>query len=191
MTDKVTLGDHEIEVYPQRHAYITNKVTKVLTKVMEQGGDIAEAGDLAAFLGDSAYAMLTAMLPAYGKRCPEYEFKGFVSKEAMDAGDYDEDNDKSPTFPEQIAAFEVIARVNRFDILKVVKNVIDPKAVKAVISLKVAQWMESGGSLTELSPMGGSAASTSSSTTDPTSTESTGSPGNESTSSHEPELSAD
>jgi len=191
--ETIKLGEHEVEVYPQRHAYITNKVGKVIAQVIADGGDINDAQDIVGFLGGGTYAMLAAMCPNYGKRCPEYEFMGFKDKESYERGDYDEKFDKSPDYPEQVAAFEVLARVNRFDVLKVVQHIIDPKMVKAAVAGWMADRMEStlsGGSVTELLPTDGSRMSTPFGTTPPTSTENGGSRGAASKLSSTPEPSA-
>lgn len=174
--EQVTLGKHTLDVYPQKHAYITNKVGKTLAKVVAAGVDIQEPQEIYNFfLGEGAYPLLAAMMPIYAQRCPQYEFMGFGSKEAWDAGDYDENTDDSPSYAELITAFEVVARVNRFDVLKVLKGVVDPKALRAQFTLMMSEAMEtrmsiSGPSATEQSENGGSETSTPSGTTPPTST---------------------
>jgi hypothetical protein len=78
-------------------------------------------------------------VPNLEKRIPEYEFRGYGSREAMDAGEYDEQADHSPTVPEIRAAFEVASAVNSFDIIRHVWAVVDPSLLRGVINAQVAE----------------------------------------------------
>ena len=174
MTETITLGDHELECYPQRHAYLTNKLSKYVDRLAASDLDISDASGLATFLGSEAYDLLSVLIPQYGKRCPRYEFLGFESQEACDVGEYDEELDKSPTFEQIIEAFTVSARVQRFDTLKILGKVFDPKLIRGWINAQVATALTNSASLP--SAQDGSETSTTSGETSPTLTASTDSP---------------
>lgn len=174
MTETITLGDHELEVFPQRHAYLTNKLGKYIDRLAASDLDISDASGLTSFLGSEAYDLLGVLVPQYGKRCPRYEFLGFASQAACDAGDYNEELDKSPTFEQIIEAFTVSARVQRFDTLKILGKVFDPKLIRGWINAQLATALTNSASLH--SAQDGSETSTSSGGTSPTLTESTASP---------------
>jgi hypothetical protein len=137
-THEVTLGEHTIPVYAQRHAYLSNRLGRFLDGFLERVGDL-EPRDLVAALQSNSYELLSVLLPNLEKRVPEYEFRGYGSREAMDADDYDENLDKSPTVPEIRAAFEVASRVNGFDVLSHLWKVIDPSLLRGVINAQIAE----------------------------------------------------
>jgi len=167
---EVTLGDHTIPVYAQRHAYLLNRLGRFISDLQASAGDV-EGDVLLAFLQARSYELLCALMPNLDKRLPEYEYRGYGSREAMEAGDYDEHVDKSPTLPEIRHALEVASTVNGFDVLVHLKALIDPKLVRGWLSAQVAEAILAS-SPSSPSANGGSA-STSSGTTPPTSTAST------------------
>lgn len=162
---EITLGEHTVPVYAQRHAYLQNRLGRFIDRLLEQGVDGGSVLDVAQH---SAYELLCVLIPNLDKRLPEWEFKGYGSREAMDAGEYDDKADRSPTVPEIREAFVVAARVNAFDALKVLGTILDPQLLRGVVTAQVAQAI-SPTSPTSLSANGASA-STSSMTTGPTST---------------------
>jgi hypothetical protein len=173
-SEKVTLGDHELDVYPQRHAYLTNKLSKYIDQIAEASSEMGDAASFVRFLGNEAYDLLIVLIPQYGKRCPKYEFLGYGSQEACDAGEYDEAEDKSPTFEEIINAFTVASRIQRFDTLKILGKVFDPNLVRGWINAQLATHLSKSVSLQ--SAPDGVGTLTSSGATSPTSTERTDSP---------------
>jgi hypothetical protein len=144
---------------------------------VQLGGSILE------WAGSSAYELLVALIPTVGKRMPEYEFFGFPSKEAYDNGNYDEEADDSPTIPEIANAFEVAIRVNKFDLLSVIKNIIDPKELRSPISKRIAEAISRGSQNSQ--QQNGTSPLMSSMTSPPTSTENGVSPSPDLTSSSE------
>lgn len=150
MTDvrKITLGEHEIPVLPQRHAYIENRVARFAESATDEGvGQLTEAGSIDSVLrviGDGVYDLLAAIIPNLSKRIPKYEFRGYASKEAYDARDYDEAQDKSPTFPEIKAAFKVAIEVNDFDLFAHLKAIVDPQLLRAELSLWLTEHLSTG-----------------------------------------------
>lgn len=169
---EITLGAHEVPVYAQRHAYLTNSLSKFFRQLTSMGTDLTldSPEDLVPMLGEQAYDLLAIVLPTYGKRVPRYEFAGYASQEAMDNGDYDEAEDKSPSFPEIMDAFKAAAAENRFDVLSTIAKVVDPKLLKQLISTQIAIAI-SNASASLPSTSDGSTPSTSSGTTAPTSSE--------------------
>jgi hypothetical protein len=171
----VTLGAHEeVPVYGQRHAWLTNQTVKFMQGLIQDGDlnvdiDADDPAGFINFLGARTYQLLCICIPAYGKRCKEYEFMGYGFQEAYEKGEYDESEDKSPTLPEILSAFEVAKQVNRFDVFKVIFNIIEPKMIKAWINARLAERLSSSAPQNLRSIKGGSDPSTSSGTSDPTS----------------------
>ncbi len=164
------MGDHKgVPVYGQRHAHLTNKLRKFFRALTTLQAGLDGPEDFVSALGDQAYELLAVAVPTYTKRCPKYEFCGYGSQEAMEAEDYDEKDDASPTFPEILTAFEVAAVVNRFDVFKMIGRVVDPKLLKAWINTQLAVAI-SNGSLSLPAAPGGSPTSTPFGATTPTST---------------------
>lgn len=167
----IDMGAHTgIPVYAQRHAYLTNKLAGFFRGLTELDASLDGPEDLVPLLGDQAYDLLTVVVPTYTKRCPKYEFCGYGSQEAYDLREYDESEDQSPDFPQILNAFEVSAEVNRFDVLKTIAKVVDPKLLKQWINTQLAIAI-SKGSPSLLAPTGGSQTSMDFGTTPPTSSE--------------------
>lgn len=89
------IGEHTLPVVPQRHAYLKHKLSaEDFTRIMSQD------------YGAESYRVLSILIPELPKQIPLWEWEGYASQEAMDAGDYNEAEDKSPTTAEIIDAFE-------------------------------------------------------------------------------------
>lgn len=153
---EIKLADHTIRVVGQKHAYLLHEVPKFLAKLPDGArafidsadgdlGDITE--QLPGFLGEHVYEALALLIPgADGKPggleniLPEHEFRGFATREAMDAGEYDPAYDKSPSFDEIVGAFEAVIKVNRFEVFRHVKDALgaggglDPTKARSMIS---------------------------------------------------------
>jgi hypothetical protein len=167
-TAEVTLGEHTVPVYAQRHAYLANRLGKFVDSLSERTDRFGDADNFFVVLQDFSYELLCMVIPTLAKRMPEYEFRGFSSREAMEAGDYDEQADKSPTVPEIKQAFAVAARVNGFDALGQLRGLVDPKLARAWVT---AQLADLASQTSQTSPSAnGASVSTSSGTTPPTST---------------------
>lgn len=140
---EVTLGEHTIPCVAQRHAYLENRLGRFfdsLTKIDTDGLSGDDVGNsLAKMFGEQTYDALCVFLPALAKRMPRYEFAGYGSADAMQAGEYDEDADKSPTFPQIVAAFEMAMKVNRFDVFKGVLAKLDPTMVGRMLNVAAAE----------------------------------------------------
>jgi hypothetical protein len=159
-----------IPAYAQRHAYLTNRLGKFIDVMASQADGLDSISSAVSVMGDSAYDVLCALIPNLSKRVPKWEFAGYGSAEAYEQGEYDENEDKSPTFPEIVEAFEIAVRVNRFDVFKALGSLVDPKMLKAELSLWISDRLS--GSESSPSISAGSEASESSGTTAPTSEDS-------------------
>jgi hypothetical protein len=168
---EVTLGEHTVPVYAQRHAYLANRLGRFIDTLLERVGDLDASGLIAA-MQQSSYELLCVVIPNLGQRLPEYEFRGFGSREAMDADESDENVDRSPTLPEIRTAFEVASKVNSFDVLRHLWGVVDPSLLRGIVNAQVAE------AISQTSPNShsgnGASVSTSSGMTGPTSTASEG-----------------
>lgn len=140
---EVTLGEHTIPCVAQRHAYLENRLGRFfesLTKLDTDGLTGDDIGNsLAKMFGEQTYEALCVFLPALSKRMPRWEFAGYASADAMLAGDYDDEADKSPTFPQIVAAFEMAVKVNRFDVFKGLLGKLDPTMVGQMLNVVVAE----------------------------------------------------
>lgn len=101
--ETVRLGDHVVPVVAQRHARLRNKLSADdFQKIMTMD------------YGKEAYRVLSVLIPAMLVKdettgvpmVPLYEFEGYRSQEAMEADDYQEEYDRSPTTEEIVLAFE-------------------------------------------------------------------------------------
>jgi len=167
---EITLGEHTLPVYPQRHAYLSNRLGRFIDDLLERVGDLDTSGLIVA-VQQSSYELLCVLVPNLEKRVPEYEYRGYASREAMDRDEYEERTDRSPTIPEIRTALEVAAKVNSFDVLKHLGAVLDPTLLKGIVNAQVAE------AISQTSPSSpsanGASASTNSGTRPPTSTVST------------------
>jgi hypothetical protein len=165
---KIRLGEHEVDVFAQRHAYLENKLGKWFAALAESSQQNLDVNNLLAFLGGQTYDVLVVMIPTLGRRMPRWEFDGYGSQEAWEAKDYDEQLDKSPTVPEIVNAFEVAIQVNRFNVFGALTKIVDPRMLRALVNERLAATI-SQKSQSSLPPSGESDP-TSSGTTPPTST---------------------
>lgn len=168
---EVTLGGVTIPVYPQRVAYLENRIGPTVRGILARGEDIT-AETIIAFLGEGAYDGLVALIPNLEKRLPRWKFRGFASQEAYEAGEYDEAVDDSPTLPETLAAFETALHINGLHELAKLGKVIDARLLRAQLNRAIAESIASPSSQS----VSGASESTSSGTTAPTLTESEDSP---------------
>ena len=134
--EKVRLGDHELDVYAQRHAYLAKKLGKLFATFAQSGEELS--ADMLSYGQGAVYELLSIFIPQLPKRMPEYEFRGYASKEALDADEYDPEQDKSPTVPEVTSALEAVTRVNRFDLLKHLGRWVDSDLLRARLNQELA-----------------------------------------------------
>lgn len=166
---EVRLGDVVVPVYAQRHAYLANRLGRTFQAFVESGEQLATENFLS-FLGGQTYEVLSALIPALGSRMPKHVFAGFGSPEAMDAGEYDPGQDRSPSFPEMVEAFECVWRVNRFDVVGKLGSIVDPTLLRAAVRAQMAERLSTTSQSSP--PMSGGSDRTSSGTTAPTGSQS-------------------
>jgi hypothetical protein len=136
---EVSLGDVVVPVYPQRHAYLMNRLGRTLAQFAASTQGEINTENFVSFLGGNTYDVLAALIPALPSRLPRHVFMGYESEEAAEKGDYDETKDKSPDLPQIIGAFEACIRVNRFDVLGGLKAIVDPTLLRAYVRKEMAQ----------------------------------------------------
>lgn len=122
MAAKVTLGQHEVPVVGQSIPYLEHELRSSLGEVVGgfAGGEIEASAEGIMSLGwGTVYKVLGALIPDMKARIPEYQWHGYATREAFDSNDDDaREFDNTPTMPQVITAFEVVAQVNRWDALK-------------------------------------------------------------------------
>jgi hypothetical protein len=137
----VQLGEHSYAVYAQRVGYLENKLGRTLDRLVS--GNVTDGASIVAMLGEQVHGVLGVFLP---RLMPLHEFRGYVSPEALAAGDYQPEADSSPTVPEIRSAFETVLRVNGFDLLQGLGKLLDTDLLKAAASSAVARQLTSGDS---------------------------------------------
>jgi hypothetical protein len=166
MPETITLGAVEIDVLPQRHAYLSNRLGPAIQQAFNRGEGLTADG-LIEFAAEGTYDVLCALIPKLSQRMPRWQFLGYGSQTALDAGEYDEATDESPTLPEIREAFVVALRTNCIDELgKLLGKVVDPQLIRGQVNLAVANSLASP----SLPSTSGGSESTSSGPTSPTST---------------------
>lgn len=173
-------GGVTVPVYPQRHARLTRKLSRLVLGVVEQGQNLTVDNLLDVSQG-RAWELLCILAPALPQRMSEWQFRGYASAEAMDAGDYDEDQDTtSPSIPEIRHAVVTCATVSGLDFLTHAKGIfqmVDPTLLRALVSEQLMEIADSASTISRSSLSAtGDSPSTSSGTKAPTSSQSEGSP---------------
>jgi hypothetical protein len=103
---KVSLGDHEYVVVPQRVGYLFNGLGSDIETLFALAGDETSASSV---LGKPAHGLLAKLIPGFME---EWEFMGFGSAEAYEAGTYVPDSDTSPTPAEVFEAVKAVATIS-------------------------------------------------------------------------------
>jgi len=131
----VQLGSATIPVVPQKRATLRRRLASVGDGLAEALGETQDGfeGFIHA-LEDREYDVLSVLIPALPEHIPLYAWHGYVSQEAMDSRSFDEDDDRSVTFPETVNAFKVASEVNRLDLFLNLKALIDPKLLRELVS---------------------------------------------------------
>lgn len=165
--EAVKLGEHSYDVVPQKWGYLRTRLGGVFSALAESNTDGVNAADL---VGGRAHDVLKVFIP---NLMPSYEWHGYPTQEAMDAGDYSDEYDKSPTPDEIVLAFQVVMRANRLDLLGKLKDLVDPQMIRAYVNKAVAEAVDSQTTTSPNSSAAGTdGPSTTSSTTESTESES-------------------
>lgn len=107
------LGGREFPVVPQKHARLRHRLSAADFEAMMSQNYGVESHRVLSILIPALVPNPNAEPPRRGY--PVWEWEGYVSEDAMKAGEYDEDNDPSPTTEEIVAAFEKVLMVNGAD----------------------------------------------------------------------------
>jgi hypothetical protein len=167
-------GGVTVPVYPQRHARLSRKLSRLILGVVEEGQSLSVDTILDVGQG-RAWELLCILAPALPQRMSEWQFRGYTSADAMAAGDYDEDADTtSPSIPEIRSAIVTCANVSGLDFLTHAKGIVqlvDPTLLRALVSEQLMELVDSASTTSPSSPsVNGDSPSTSSGATTPTST---------------------
>lgn len=134
---KTKLGPYEYVLYPQKYGRLRNRLGDLM-KDLEGGNLIPQnTTNIVAVFGGVTYNLLQVFIPDI---MPEHEFEGFPTREAMEADEYDEDYDHSPTSPEIDDALTKAWQLNA-GALNRLKNLISPGVIRAMIEGKLLDWM--------------------------------------------------
>lgn len=171
---------HTYELVPQRHARLERRLVGE-HGVFSSLDDLAQLDEregldnIVNLLGGYLYDVLHVFIPDL---MPRHEFNGFATAEAMDASDYNENADTSPTVPQIVAAFRVAIDVNGLRWVGKLKDFFDPRLVRAQLNAVMAKWAaeqrkrlaETNGSpdSESLQPPSGESEPTTSGTSEPT-----------------------
>lgn len=170
-TRPVKLGEHDYVVFPQKIGYLMHKLGPQLQTILEAEIEGLDGIDMVAA---KTHEVLRIFIP---DMMPLHEFLGYASAEALEAGDYDENLDRSPEPLQVKAAFVAASDVNGGEVFKHLKALLGPvltQRVAAAITAAVASRTPSLTSPTPESsptspPTSGESAQTSSGTAPPTS----------------------
>lgn len=166
-SNRVELGGHSYVIVPQR----VGRLKKLLGR---QLGDITEIatgeGDLLDVGLEKAHSILGVFIPDL---MPLHEFCGYSSESAFNDPEADESDDVGPSFPEIVAAYEVIVAVNRFDLFKHLGKLVSPTLLRSIIQQEVGRTLmtpgTTNGSASSSATPGPDTPSTTSGTPSPTS----------------------
>jgi hypothetical protein len=132
----VTLGDHTYTIVPQRIGYLRSRLGTVFAGIVDL--EVSNA-NLLTVLGDKIYVLLQVFIPDL---MPEWEFHGYPTREAMEAEDYKEEYDHSPSPTEIREALTAGSAVNEIDLLKHLGKLIGPDLIRSWVAGAVADSMQ-------------------------------------------------
>lgn len=108
-TKVVRFGQHELQVVSQRHARLRHHSKRLGFGSVEE---FLLALALPVDGGHDRYELLCIAIPELAQKMPRFEWEGYASQEAMDADDYSEADDHSPSYDEIVAAGHAVVEVN-------------------------------------------------------------------------------
>jgi hypothetical protein len=121
----------------------------------------APTGDVLASLGAAGehvlYDLLCTVIPGLKARMPLYEFRGFASKDAMEADAYDEDADQAPTsaqVQEALSQAWEVSQLGRW--ISPLASIVDPTVLRAVVTGVLEDLAKAASSITSQSSSGAS-----------------------------------
>ena len=126
MPQDVTLGKHTYTVEEQPIGWLENQLGDKLELLANVD---LEKGNLIGQLGSQAYTVLKIFLP---ELMPEWEWRGYASREAFEKGEYDRAADNSPGAGEIKRALAAAISENG-DLGATVGNVLGPELIRALL----------------------------------------------------------
>jgi hypothetical protein len=130
--ERIALGDREYVVFPQKIGRLRSKLGlefhNLTALADELGGEGTGLNDFLETSLERAYRLLKVLIPDL---MPLHEFLGYGTEAAQEAGEYHEESDVGPDFPQIVHAFEVTLRVNRLDLFGHLKGLFDPDLIRA------------------------------------------------------------
>jgi len=102
---EIEIQGKTVTVVPQKHARLRNKLSTDDFDAIFQG---FASGTYAV----ESYRVLSVLVPDLKNHFKEYEWDGYVSQEAKDNDQYDEEADPGPTTAEIVLAFETALMVS-------------------------------------------------------------------------------
>lgn len=161
---KVTLANHEYVVEPQPYAYLRFGFKKFLANLTDVDVD---ATDVFGMIGGNAYRLLELLIPGLMAR---YEFEGYssatayiedqpppaLSDEALELLSDEQKEElaaweqagpdaprSSPTQDQIITAIETAAKVNRLDLVKHLKGLVDADFLSVILKRAMLEFAQS------------------------------------------------
>lgn len=139
---EITLGEHTFRALPQPHARLLHYIPGIVAGAVEDADGDVDGTHLVAVLGEGLYELLEAFFGEghLRKKLPPWEFHGYANKEAWKAREYDDQAAQaSPTAPQIITALDQLIALNGGDVFKKMFGWLDPKPIRAAISLRIAE----------------------------------------------------
>lgn len=150
---KVQLADHEYVLEPQPYAYLRFELKRFVSELTDLD---VEATDILGLIGGNAYKLLAILIPGF---MPRFEFEGYSSTDAYDAdqppvledGADEREREEyvdmmsewapkgpdarrsSPTNDQILSAIDRAAKVNRLDLVKQLKNIVDADFLSVIL----------------------------------------------------------
>lgn len=158
----VQLGRHQYEVVDQPLPYLKHELGalfETLTTADIDGANLLE------FLSGKAYDIIRIFIPDL---MPRWEWEGFATQHAWEAGEYDPVAARNGPTPSQIrTAITVCMKVSGLDAYKMLGKIVDPTLLKAWVTRELHPFLTKT-SLSDLSAPAPTPSTTSSSPESPT-----------------------
>lgn len=105
----VKLGEHDVMVVSQRHARLRFHADRLGFNSVEE---FLLALALPVDGGHDRFKLLCVAIPELAQKMQRWEWDGFGSQEAAETKIYDEDQDRSPSYDQIVAAGHAVVEVN-------------------------------------------------------------------------------
>lgn len=158
----VQLGQHQYEVVDQPLPYLKHELGALFETLTETDIDASNVLD---FLSGKAYELLHIFI---ADLMPLWEWNGYATAHAMEAGEYDAVAARNGPTPSQIKlAITVCMKVSGLDAYKMLGKIVDPTLLRAWVTRELSAFL-SNHSLSDLSAPAPTPSTTSSAPESPT-----------------------